>query len=219
MVDSEGCKSVEKSGGYDAKIFALLILISSIFIYNSKGVIDEQSISSLTLATHISEMISFNLSEDDEEDELKSRISNLAPKFVWLLRDFLLSLVDQEENSISPKQYMENVLNIKKFHGRNSEKNSKIREKFLEIFKDRSCFTLPRPADKESELESLNTISLESLRPKFIKSFKKFETNVIENCPVKKINGVEVFGVQILLLLEEIINGLNQGVMPNLHTA
>lgn len=218
LIDSEGCKSVEKSGSFDAKLFALLILISSVFVYNSKGVIDEQSISQLALATHLSEMISFNLHEEEDDEIVKSRVTALAPKFVWVLRDFHLSLVDQDDNSITSKQYMENILNMKKYYGRNAEKNSQIRERFLEMFQDRSCVTLPRPADLESELEHLNSIPLESLRAKFIKAFKSLEKLVIDLCPVKLFHEIEINGQHLVTLLEEIIKCLNQGIMPNIHT-
>lgn len=217
LVDSEGCKSIEKSGTFDAKLFALLILMSSVFVYNSKGVIDEQSISQLALATHISEMISFNLRDEDQK-QTKKRVSSLAPKFIWLLRDFHLSLVDQDENAISPKQYMENILGMKKFYGRNAEKNGKIREKILEIFEDRHCFTLPRPADQESDLENLSALPRSSLRPKFLKAFEGVESMLLEKSPVKKIKGAKISGFQLLHFIEQIVICLNQGIMPNIHT-
>jgi hypothetical protein len=44
-LDTEGSESGEKSLTHDAKIFALAILMSSTFIFNSLGCIDENSIS------------------------------------------------------------------------------------------------------------------------------------------------------------------------------
>jgi Guanylate-binding protein, N-terminal domain len=219
LVDSEGAKSVEKNSTFDAKLFSLLILMSSVFIFNTKGVIDEQSINQLTLATHVSEMISFRLSEDETEQEVKSRIKSLAPKFIWILRDFHLSLEDSEGNSITSKQYMENILNMKNLKGRNAQKISEVRTKLLEIFEDRSCYTLPRPVDQESELEVLNTLPVTSLRPKFMKAYNNLEKVLLENCPTKKMNGGDVIGLQLLIMLEEIISNLNEGIMPNLQTA
>ena len=32
------------------------------------------------------------------------------PDFVWVLRDFILDLVDSEGNSITPNEYLENAL-------------------------------------------------------------------------------------------------------------
>mmetsp|Transcript_4955 Transcript_4955/g.4872 ORF Transcript_4955/g.4872 Transcript_4955/m.4872 type:complete len:87 (-) Transcript_4955:1230-1490(-) len=82
FLDSEGCKSVEKSATHDAKMFAILILLSSVFIYNSKGVIDEQAVNQLSLATSLSEMISTKVSAYDTDEDAKQRLAALAPKFV-----------------------------------------------------------------------------------------------------------------------------------------
>jgi hypothetical protein len=43
-IDSEGSNSVEKNETHDTKIFALAALLASVFVLNSFGAIDEQSI-------------------------------------------------------------------------------------------------------------------------------------------------------------------------------
>lgn len=58
FIDSEGTSSVDRSTKtYDSKIFALVVLISSLFLYNSTSVIDENGISELSLAAHLSSSI------------------------------------------------------------------------------------------------------------------------------------------------------------------
>jgi len=44
---------VDKSQNYDIKIFTMAVLMSSMFLYNSIGVIDETAINSLSLVTHL----------------------------------------------------------------------------------------------------------------------------------------------------------------------
>ena len=61
-MDSEGTSSIDRSTKtYDSKIFALVVLISSLFIYNTTGNIDENSIADLSLAAHISNSIAWNV--------------------------------------------------------------------------------------------------------------------------------------------------------------
>lgn len=63
FIDSEGTSSVDRSNKtYDAKIFSLVLLISSIFLYNSTNNIDERSINDLSLAAHLSNSISVDVS-------------------------------------------------------------------------------------------------------------------------------------------------------------
>ena len=86
FIDSEGTNSTDISTKtYDSKIFALIVLISSLFIYNTHGNIDERSIGDLALAAHLSNTVVTNIKEDKEKI-----INELAPKFIWVLRDFIL---------------------------------------------------------------------------------------------------------------------------------
>lgn len=51
FIDTEGSTSIEGNKKHDAKIFSLALLISSLFIYNSVGAIDDRSIQELQLTT------------------------------------------------------------------------------------------------------------------------------------------------------------------------
>lgn len=82
----------------DAKIFTIASLISSYFIYNSVGTIDEKSINDLNLVTKLSMnvLIEENIKVKDNEEMLHK----FMPKFLWLLRDFTLELRDFDGNRI-----------------------------------------------------------------------------------------------------------------------
>ena len=49
FLDAEGSGAVSKDEQYDAQIYTLALLMSSFFIYNSTGVINETSVSKLSL--------------------------------------------------------------------------------------------------------------------------------------------------------------------------
>jgi hypothetical protein len=62
FIDSEGTSAVDRSTKtYDSKIFALVVLISSLFLYNTFSVIDENGIAELSLAAHLSNSIATNV--------------------------------------------------------------------------------------------------------------------------------------------------------------
>ena len=44
MIDSEGLGALDEDSTHDTRIFSLVILLSSCFIYNSVGNIDENAI-------------------------------------------------------------------------------------------------------------------------------------------------------------------------------
>lgn len=51
FIDCEGLSSVDSNQSMDHRLFSLTVLISSYFIYNQIGAIDENSISSLSIIT------------------------------------------------------------------------------------------------------------------------------------------------------------------------
>lgn len=58
FIDTEGTNSVDRSTKtMDAKVFALTVLLSSIFIYNTNSAIDENGINELSLAVHLTSSI------------------------------------------------------------------------------------------------------------------------------------------------------------------
>lgn len=217
FLDCEGTKSLSQTSSSDAKIFGLMTLLTSILIYNSKGVIDEDSINQLVLATLFAEVIDFTIGYADSKVEIDERISAEAPKFVWVLRDFHLSITDDNGKPLSAKEYMENILNLPCYMGKNAEKNSKIRESILQIFKERDCYTLPVPLDRIKDLDNFGNYELQSMRSKFQTSFNKFKVSILEGCPNKKFSGSEVSGNQLAIFIQEIITVLNEAETPNLY--
>lgn len=69
FLDTEGSWSLTKDVDNDTKIFTLASLMSSYFIYNSVGTIDEKSINDLNLVTKLSMniLIEENIKNKDNE--------------------------------------------------------------------------------------------------------------------------------------------------------
>ena len=217
FIDSEGTNSTDISTKtYDSKIFALIVLISSLFIYNTHGNIDERSIADLALAAHLSDTVATNIIEDRD-----IIINKLAPKFIWVLRDFVLDKIDPETGKeISSNEYLELCLR-NKLLSKNSigMENNLIRENIIKYFKERECVTLPRPVDLEEDLHKLDEIPFEKLKPNFRSEFLKLKMNVYENSRVKKLGNKKINGPILVGLLTQFINSLNSKLIPNINTA
>lgn len=118
--------------GYDLQIFTLAILLSSFFIFNSIGVIDENSLSTLSVVTSLANKIQ---TMEDEEDAV--HLINHFPAFLWLLRDFVLELKDEDGNEISPDQYLEAVLEENDYDHPKSDEHNAIRTTLKRFFPER----------------------------------------------------------------------------------
>jgi hypothetical protein len=81
VVDTEGLGALDEENNHDMKIFCLAVLLSSNFIYNSVGSIDEPALQTLSLV--------LNLIASIDTDAYAHR-----PNFLWVVRDFSLQLIN-----------------------------------------------------------------------------------------------------------------------------
>jgi hypothetical protein len=79
VIDSEGIGGLDEDQNHDMRIFTLALLLSSFFIYNSIGSIDENALENLSFVTNISQHI-----------DSSTNLANHMPKFMWVVRDFSL---------------------------------------------------------------------------------------------------------------------------------
>src|SRR5574343_599781 len=92
VIDSEGMGGFDRDNNYDTRVFSIASIISSIFIYNSNGAIDESAIDSLSLIVNLAKLVQ------------SSSLASFFPKFIWILRDFSLELVDENGNPLEPNE-------------------------------------------------------------------------------------------------------------------
>jgi len=119
VVDSEGTGGLDEDQNHDMRIFSLALLLSSFFVYNSMGSIDENAVSSLSFVTNLSKHVKVKTSEGINDSDLfqipQERTMETAdqdlvqymPKFLWVVRDFTLQLVDDEDREIDSRRYLE----------------------------------------------------------------------------------------------------------------
>ena len=57
MLDTEGIDAWDQTGQYSVQIFSLAVLLSSLFVYNQMGGIDEAAVDRLSLVTQMTKHI------------------------------------------------------------------------------------------------------------------------------------------------------------------
>ena len=213
FLDSEGTSSIDKSTKtYDSRIFALVVLISSLFLYNTYSNIDEHGINELSLAAHLSNAITTNSNID--KDEL---LTELSPKFIWIIRDFTLEKIHPETGEeISSKEYLELCLKNKRC-GKGCNDNNVIRQNIIKFFPERDCVTLIRPVDSEDDLKKLNMIPYNNLKPEFKMEFKILKDKIFKEALPKKLKGKKLTGPALATLIEEFVKVINSGKIPNIN--
>lgn len=103
LIDTEGFGAFDEDHNHDIRIFTLAILLSSYFIYNSLGTIDENAIQSLSFVINLSKHIQLKSNEKYSSEADPNELASLFPSFLWVLRDFSLQLVDDNGEQITAK--------------------------------------------------------------------------------------------------------------------
>lgn len=124
IIDTEGLGATDENNTHDTKIFMLALLICSLLIFNSQGTIDESAIGNLSLVVELSKNLKFATNGGDNDSE---ELAKQFPSFLWVLRDFSLRLIDDQQNQISAKQYLENSLKEKKSNSDKAMEKNRIR--------------------------------------------------------------------------------------------
>ena len=213
MIDTEGLGAYDEEVNHDSKIFLIAILISSLFIFNSFGTIDENAISSLSFVLNLSKTI--KLKNSFKEDN-KNELAEYFPYFLWLLRDFSLRLVDKNGKNITEKQYLESALeNIK--GGENNEiiqEKNRVRTLIRTYFPERDCFVMVRPVEEEKNLQKLQYLPDEELRVEFLEQAKNFRNKVFKKIKPKAFHGQLISGSMLVELVQSILDSINGGGIP-----
>ena len=195
----------------DTKLLALILLISSFFIYNTMGDINSNSLNELELIVHLADSIGIN--EKINKDKL---ISELCPKFIWCIRDFDLQILSPKKgNKMNGDSYMEKCLR-ERFDGENKDELNMIKENLIKYFKQRECVTLPKPLEEEKDFIMLKKMNLNDLQDDFKDEFLNLKDKIYESSHAKIVNGKTLNGPMIAYLLTKFVKIINKGNILNI---
>ncbi|KAM7255030.1 hypothetical protein ACFE04_020271 [Oxalis oulophora] len=213
----QGKSFILNQGTYSTQIFSLAVLLSSMFIYNQMGGIDEAALDRLSLVTQMTKHIRVRAPGAGGKSSA-SELGQFSPIFVWLLRDFYLDLVENNMQ-ITPRDYLELALKPVPGSGRDIASKNEIRDSIRALFPDRECFTLVRPLNQESDLQRLDQISLKKLRPEFISGLDALTKFVFERTRPKQVGATVLNGPVLVGLINSYLDALNNGAVPTISSS
>lgn len=224
IVDTEGINALDRDQSYDTRIFTLALLISSTFMYNSLGAIDENAISTLAGVTTIANA----LKRKNGGDRAGSEVLDF-PSLLWIVRDFNLDIehLDQNDGDSSPKpsrlfsddMYLEEALSSEAVTGGKRNAKALLRKQLCKTFPNRACQTMVRPVDAESDLKRLQEIPDRDLRPEFVEQMKQLRRRIVQSVRPKHVAGQAVTGSVLVSLLKEYTTAVSSGAVPHVMDA
>jgi hypothetical protein len=198
LVDCEGSGNVSNSKDHDSRLFAIAMLMSSYFMYNSRGVIEETSLSYLATVAAIA--VSALKGEDVPQRN--------RPRFMWILRDFVLSLDDRMGNPISSTEYLESCLRGRKPY----------KQLLSSLFSTLDCTTLITPANEEAKLQRLVELGWEGLRPEFQRQIMSLRDKIFRDSVPKRAwnsGNANMTGEDLLRFMEGVLTHINSNDVPH----
>ncbi|KAG6971867.1 hypothetical protein JG688_00004263 [Phytophthora aleatoria] len=211
FMDTEGLGSTQRSQTQDTRIFALALLLSSMFIYNSRGVIDASAIEDLSLVVNLTKYIQAKAHDGEAEDG--AELSVFFPDFLWVVRDFTLQL-QEDGKKVTSKDYFESALKQQPPLTEEVVQKNRIRSLLSTFFPSRDCVTMVRPLSDEALLRDLIKQPYESLRPEFREQMEVLRNKLSTLLKPKTMMAKVLNGAMLLSLTENYVAAFNSGSSP-----
>uniref|UniRef100_A0A8C2VC78 Interferon-induced guanylate-binding protein 1-like n=2 Tax=Chinchilla lanigera TaxID=34839 RepID=A0A8C2VC78_CHILA len=214
LLDTEGLGDVEKGDNQnDSQIFTLAILLSSTFVYNSMGAINQQAMDQLHYVTGLTDRIRAKSAPNTSEVQNSADFVSFFPDFVWTLRDFSL-LLEKDGGSISPDIYLENSLKLKQGTDEKLKNYNLPRLCIREFFPKRKCFIFDRPTHGKqlAQLETLHNVKQDS---EFVEQVAEFCSYIFSYSRTKTLpGGIQVNGPYLESLVQTYVTAISSGDLP-----
>ncbi|XP_075462610.1 guanylate-binding protein 7-like [Ascaphus truei] len=218
LLDTEGLWDVEKGDSKnDAWIFSLAVLLSSNFVYNSMGTIDQQAMEQLHYVTELTKRIRLKSSPAEAEDE-SAEFKRIFPSFTWCVRDFTLTL-EQDGKEVTEDEYLMNALKLKPGVSKNIQDYNLPRECIQSFFHSHKCFVFDRPASKR-RLQRLEELHKSELDRNFVDQALRFCAYIFKDGRVKTITGGQLVSGRLLgHLAVTYVEAIRSGSVPCMENA
>jgi uncharacterized membrane protein YgcG len=226
--------SMDQDETYDALIFSLGVVLSSMFVLNSMGVIDATSVDRLFLVTELTKHLCIHTDEaiskeqdaggDAMERAVESavaevRLSEYFPPLLWVCRDFVVRLVDSAGGKLSTDQYLESALEDKPGSTKRTVERNMVRSSIKNLFRRRSCLLFPRPVDDEAMLQDGNKLGEAHIKPQFLVQVDALRSKILD-VPPKRLFGTELSGRNLVDLARAMVETMNRPeAMPSIKSA
>ncbi|XP_051021929.1 guanylate-binding protein 4-like isoform X4 [Acomys russatus] len=220
LLDTEGLGDVEKGDSRnDSWIFALAVLLSSTFVYNSVGTINHQALEQLQYVTELTQLIRAKSSPREDRVEDSSEFVGFFPDFIWAVRDFALEL-KLDGRPITADEYLENALKLIPGNNLKVQKSNMTRECIRFFFPVRKCFVFDRPTNDKNLLLQIEKVPENQLEWSFQVESKEFCSYIFTNGKSKTLRGgIVVTGNRLGILVQTYVDAINSGTVPCLENA
>ncbi|KAG7397410.1 hypothetical protein PHYBOEH_000764 [Phytophthora boehmeriae] len=233
LPDTEALRTGEKarlvlaSGAFSAtecdqehskQTLTLLLLLSSLLLYNTDGEIDAKAVEGLKWLENVAKSLRIRATQDEEA--VASDFHNFAPKFVWLTRNFKVKWLKAfDGEKLTPNEYLEACLAPESGYGEAATKRNMLRMYLESYFPVRDCVVLSRAVEGNGTEPEMGS----SLRQQFVDAvddlYANYLSNKAQHLPPKELIGHELNSDQFVAVLDVYVTAMNSNHLPTMQKA
>ncbi|XP_067831344.1 guanylate-binding protein 1-like [Heptranchias perlo] len=200
ILDVDGFEAKEQ-GDQGAEMSVLALIFSSIFLYNSKGTIDQEALEKLRFITKLSDFVQMH-SDASEDDTFL--FSGLFPEFLWCVRDSELELYVDGFRLIAD-DYLNSILTT----GKDPDRCS-VSYCFKKLFPKYKCFEFCQPC-AEAGTKRLDEVFEEDLEHDFEMQMERLRGYVLTGQVKTILGGHKINGLMLGKLVETCVSWMSNG--------
>lgn len=191
------------SGGGDKQlelfVWSLAFLVGSVVMLNTLGPLDKDTWANLETIDMLKRKILF--SEDEMENEYS--LSHVAPRLIWLMRDFEITFKDANNRLMTAENYLDMEL-------RDDQDGETINDRkltLINVFKERLAFALPRPSEEPVNFNQ----GAEHLHNEFLYQLEHLKERIYAKTGPKLFEGVAFDSRMFLNAVNCLVEVFNSG--------
>lgn len=212
FMDTEGLESLNNEM-WDTKLFLISLLISTSFIYNTRGALSQDVLNKLSIITDITNKIKLKPGQELSIEEFKRE----CPDFIWIIRDFYLYQTRSADESLETFLKNEETDNIENERRQiDAENRNQIRENIKKFFNERKCFYFGIPAQNLTNLDRLDNSQIASEFTNKLKELKEFLINKLRP---KTVDNKFLNGYLFAEYFKAIVENVNESKTFFMHDA
>lgn len=216
VIDSEGLNSTEVDSNYDNRVFMFCLLLSSLFIYNSMGTIDENALQNINLILNLALRVKVKGGAQKPSD---AEMVEAFPSFLWVLRDAFLAQEDLKGRRLTSKEYLESALKHQEGMSTTVFNKNMIRKQIKKFFPVRDCLRFVRPVEDESLLQNLDSVDDKFLRREFKKQIRSARDQIFGKVKAKSVGGQNLSPRLVLELARSYLEAINDHKELNIESS
>ena len=210
-LDTPGLFSADRPNVFDSQLLALLNVLSSVLLYNTRGTVHRGDIDQLAVAMETAFLLSFFSPKPGSAE--RERLQLDRPHLVWLFQDFQFNNTQR-----TGVDYLRRQLSDAD-QGLEASAASSYTDRFNRFFASLEGQTFPYPAEHTQDLSKLSELQWEQLSPEFRQGVQDVRAMIAKRVYAKQVMGgvmtgellVDVLRVWIELMAVEVGDLREQG--------